>query len=121
ASAAAYEGHWHSGSVSHALIYLGAGAIFILGDVVMSQKIVADALSLTGTPFLGLVDESWVFALGLAMISIVLKPAYDRLVERHYWEGKEWKFVVTIGVLALLSIVTLWVLGAFRFEANALR
>ncbi|HSU13047.1 hypothetical protein [Longimicrobium sp.] len=120
-AAAASEGHWQSGSKSQAAIFLTAGALFIFGDVVMSQKIVADALSLTGSKIFGLIDESWVFALGLAMISIVLKPAYDRLVEKHYWEGKERKFVITIGVLALLSVVTLWVLGAFRFEANGMQ
>jgi hypothetical protein len=84
----------------------------------MSQKIVADALALTGERFLGIIDESWVFAFGLAMISIVLKPAFDRLVEKPYWQGKQKTFVITIGVLALLSMVTLWVLGDFRFESH---
>ena len=117
----AHEQHWHAGSVSQAVIFLVAGMLFILGDVVMSQKVVADALALTGTKFFGVIDESWVFALGLAMVSVVLKPAFDRLVEKPYWQGKETRFVITIGVLALLSGVTLWVLGAFRFESHGLQ
>jgi hypothetical protein len=113
--------HWHSGSRSQAAIFIVAALLFIIGDVVMSQKIVADALNMTGEMFLGIIDESWMFAFGLAMISIVLKPAFDRLVEKPYWHGKETRFVVTISALAILSVVTLWVLGAFRFEANSIR
>jgi len=113
--------HWNAGSRSQAVIFIVAALLFIIGDVVMSQKIVADALNMTGEMFLGIIDESWMFAFGLAMISIVLKPAFDRLVEKPYWHGKETRFVVTIGALAILSVITLWVLGAFRFEANSIR
>lgn len=105
------------GSYGHAAMYLLAGALFVLGDVVMTRKIVADALQLTGHRFLGLMDESWVFAAGLAMISIVLKPAYDRLVEKPYWHGREKPFLAVICLLAVASLVTLWVLGEFRAEA----
>lgn len=104
------------GSYSHAVMFLVAGAVFILGDVVMTRKIVADALSLTGHRFFG-IDESWVFAAGLAMISIVLKPAYDRLVEKPFWEHRQKRFVWVICTLALCSVATLWVLGAFRSDA----
>lgn len=105
------------GSYGNALMYLAAGALFVFGDVVMTRKIVADALQLTGHRILGVLDESWVFAAGLAMISIVLKPAYDRLVEKPFWHGKEKPFLAVICVLALGSLVTLWVLGEFRGEA----
>jgi hypothetical protein len=105
------------GSYGNALMYLAAGALFVFGDVVMTRKIVADALQLTGHRVLGLLDESWIFAAGLAMISIVLKPAYDRLVEKPFWHGKEKPFLAVICVLAVGSLVTLWVLGEFRGEA----
>jgi hypothetical protein len=52
------------------------------------------------------------------MISIILKPAYDRLIEGPYWEGKKARFAATIGVLALASFYTLWILGDFRFESH---
>lgn len=107
------------GSYTHAAMFLVAGLVFILGDVVMTRKIVADALQLTGHKFFGLLDESWVFALGLAMISIVLKPAYDRLVEKPYWQGKEKPFLAVILMLAACSLVTLYVLGDFRSDAYA--
>ncbi|HEX6038611.1 hypothetical protein [Longimicrobium sp.] len=105
------------GSYGHAAMYLLAGALFVFGDVVMTRKIVADALQLTGHRFLGLMDESWVFAAGLAMISIVLKPAYDRLVEKPFWQGKEKRFLAVILLLAAGALWTLWVLGEFRAEA----
>lgn len=107
-----------TGSLVQSGLFLLAAAVFILGDVVMAREIVADALDLTGNKLLGVVDESWVFATGLAMISIALKPAYDRLVEKPYWEGRARAFVLTIGALALLSFVTLYVLGDFRAESH---
>jgi len=108
-----------AGSVVQGSIFLIAALFFILGDVVMSQKIVADALGLTGSDLLGW-DESWYFAIGLAMISIVLKPAYDRLVETPFWHGRETRFAYVICILAVASLITLGVLGAFRSEANGI-
>jgi hypothetical protein len=118
AAKAYHEENRQKGSRAQAFVFLLAAALFIFGDVVMSQKVVADALGLKGTRIFNVIDESWVFAAGLAMISIVLKPAYDRLVEKPYWEGKERRFVVTICTLALASFITLWVLGDFRFESH---
>jgi hypothetical protein len=113
----ALPGHRMGASYSHALMFLVAGALFIFGDVVMTRKIVSDALRLTGHKFFGVLDESWIFAAGLAMLSIVLKPAYDRLVEKPYWAGREKRFVSVICLLALMSVGTLWVLGEFRAES----
>jgi len=110
------EKRW-SGSYSHAIMFIAAAVVFIIGDVVMTQRIVADALRLTGHKFLGLMDESWMFAAGLAMISVVLKPAYDRLVEKPYWKHQEKRFVWVICVLAVMSVVTLGVLGVFRAQS----
>jgi len=105
-------------SLSQATIYLVAALLFILGDVVMSQKIVADGLSLQGRIF-NYIQEPWVFAFGLAMISIVLKPAYDRLIEGPYWDGKKKGFALTICILAFASCLTMGVLGAFRSVSHA--
>ena len=101
------------GSVLYALLYTMAGAFFIAGDVIMSREIVASALKLSGDV------EQWIFGIGLAMLAVLLKPAYDRLVERRYWAGNEKAFAGVISACALGAMGTLWVLGAFRSAAFA--
>lgn len=110
------------GLLSYAILFGIAAVAFILADIVISRAIVADALALTGRSFLGL-DESWYFASALALIAVLLKPAYDRLVEAPYWEGRRRWFVGTILATSALAIVTLGVLGWFRavaFEAQTM-
>lgn len=104
------------GSVTMGVVYCLAGLLFILGDVVMSHETVANALELTAS--IGPIDEGWVFAVGLAAISILLKPAYERVVEDAYWRNRPGRFGWTIGVAAVLAIVTLFVLGTFRSVAH---
>jgi ABC-type transport system involved in cytochrome c biogenesis permease subunit len=101
------------GSVLYALLYTVAGAFFIAGDVIMSREIVANALKLRGDV------EQWIFGIGLAMLAVLLKPAYDRLVERRYWAGNTKAFAGLISICALGALGTLWVLGAFRSAAFA--
>ncbi|HEU0078831.1 MAG TPA: hypothetical protein VFQ76_14350, partial [Longimicrobiaceae bacterium] len=113
----------HRGSIVYFLLYTIAGITFLLGDLVMSKAIVADSLNLRGpTPF-G-IDESWLFALGLAMISVLLKPAYDRLVEDRYVAGEATRrFTWTILIVSAGAILTVGVLGWFRatsFQMNVL-
>ena len=96
------------------LLFLVAGISFLAGDLIISHEIVAYALNIRET------NEAWAFAVGLAMVSILLKPAYDRLVEQPYLENPEQnrtkyaRFKVT---LAVFSLLTLAVLGWFRYEA----
>jgi uncharacterized membrane protein len=101
------------GSVLYALLYTVAGTFFVAGDVIMSREIVASALKLRGDA------EQWIFGIGLAMLAVLLKPAYDRLVERRYWAGNTKAFAAVISVCALGALGTLWVLGAFRSAAFA--
>lgn len=101
------------GSVLYAALYTVAGFFFIAGDIIMSREIVASALKIRGD------TESWIFAVGLAMLAVLLKPAYDRLVEQDYWAGRTSLFAGVISVCALGSLATLWVLGAFRSAAFA--
>jgi hypothetical protein len=104
------------GSLFYAGLYSLAGTLFIAGDVIMSREIVANALKLQGDV------EPWVFAIGLAMLAILLKPAYDRLVETPYWNGRPGIFAGVIGVCGAGALATLWILGAFRstaFVSNA--
>ncbi len=96
------------------LLFLVAGVAFLAGDLIISHEIVAYALNIRNP------NEAWAFAVGLAMVSILLKPAYDRLIEQPYQENREQnrtkyeRFKVTLGVFAVL---TLAVLGWFRYEA----
>ncbi|MFD2574074.1 hypothetical protein ACFSUS_25785 [Spirosoma soli] len=96
------------------LLFLVAGISFLAGDLIISHEIVAYALNIRNT------NEAWAFAVGLAMVSILLKPAYDRLIEKPYQEnpeqnqGKYQRFKIA---LAVFSVLTLAVLGWFRYEA----
>lgn len=96
------------------LIFVAAGLSFLLGDLIISHEIVAYALNIRNN------TEAWAFAVGLAMVSILLKPAYDRLIEQPYQRdpvlnGRRYgRFKVGLGVFAIL---TLTVLGWFRYEA----
>lgn len=97
------------------LIFLAAGVSFIAGDLIISHEIVAYALNIRNS------NEAWAFAIGLAMLSVLLKPAYDRLIEEPFHNEDSPKaksryagFKLTLSVFA---IVTLIVLGWFRYEA----
>lgn len=99
------------GSLLYATLYSVAGIFFIAGDVIMSREIVANALKLPGSV------EPWIFAIGLAMLAILVKPAYDRLIEERYWQGESGWFAGTIAVCSVGALSTLWILGAFRSTA----
>ncbi|UFH52862.1 hypothetical protein [Spirosoma sp. KNUC1025] len=96
------------------ILFLIAGISFLAGDLIISHEIVAYALNIRNT------NEAWAFAVGLAMVSILLKPAYDRLIEKPYQEKPEENRTkyerFKIG-LAIFSVLTLAVLGWFRYEA----
>ncbi|GAB3989374.1 hypothetical protein GCM10028807_14140 [Spirosoma daeguense] len=96
------------------LLFLIAGIAFLAGDLIISHEIVAYALNIRNS------DEAWAFAFGLAMVSILLKPAYDRLIEKPYQENPEQnqtKYSRFKIMLAVFSVITLAVLGWFRYEA----
>ncbi|AQG82348.1 hypothetical protein AWR27_06000 [Spirosoma montaniterrae] len=96
------------------LLFLVAGISFLAGDLIISHEIVAYALNIRDT------NEAWAFAVGLAMVSILLKPAYDRLIEQPYQQdpvkhgSRYGRFKLA---LAGFAVVTLAVLGWFRYEA----
>ncbi|WP_460638712.1 hypothetical protein [Larkinella harenae] len=96
-------------------IFVAAGIAFVAGDLIISHEIVAYALNIRNNV------EAWMFAVGLAMVSILLKPAYDRLVEEPYISNSSPEAVKRYGWfkmgLAILSIVTLVILGWFRYDA----
>lgn len=112
----------YRGSAFSAVLYLSVAVAFILADVVVAQRIVADSLKLTGNLLFGWLDESWLFAVGLAMVSVLLKPAYDRLVEERYWNGTgTQRFTWVMLTISAFALVTLFMLGAFRAEGFAVQ
>ena len=93
-------------------IYFIAGWVFILGDLIISHEIVAYALQIRGQ------FESWAFAVGLALLSILLKPAYDHWIEKPNQPGVKGKGYRTFhALIAFLTLLTVGILGWFRFEA----
>ncbi len=97
------------------LIFLLAGIAFIAGDLIISHEIVAYALNIRNP------NEAWAFAIGLAMLSVLLKPAYDRLIEGPYHDENSPKaksrYATFKLILSIFAIITLLVLGWFRYEA----
>ncbi len=97
------------------ILFLVAGFIFIVGDLVISHEIVAYALNIKNNV------EAWTFAVGLAMVSVLLKPAYDRLIEQPYLFKKtittEVIYLIFKVLLVFFTFVTLFTLGLFRYEA----
>lgn len=96
-------------------LYLVAGISFLAGDLIISHEIVAYALNIRNS------FEAWAFAIGLAMLSILLKPAYERLIETPYVEANSLRsrrvYAWFKGVLVVFSLITLFILGWFRYEA----
>ena len=97
------------------ILYMFAGVAFVAGDLIISHEIVAYALNIRNN------FEAWAFAIGLAMLSILLKPAYERLVEQPYltdYSPKTKKvYGIFQGFLLVFSIGTMFILGWFRYEA----
>jgi hypothetical protein len=97
------------------VLYLLAGIAFIAGDLIISHEIVAYALNIRNN------IEAWSFAVGLAMLSVLLKPAYERLVEHPYLHEYSPKTKRIYGFfqsfLLIFTIGTMFILGWFRYEA----
>ncbi|MGD1843321.1 MAG: hypothetical protein ACFB0B_20880 [Thermonemataceae bacterium] len=96
------------------ILFLIAGFIFILGDLIISHEIVAYALNIKNNM------EAWSFAVGLAMVSVLLKPAYDRLIEIPYIQGNRLAksiYIIFKIFIVGFAVATLFILGLFRYEA----
>ena len=97
------------------LLFLAAAIVFILGDLIISHEIVAYALNIKNSV------EAWSFAVGLAMVSVLLKPAYDRLIEYPYAQDKTLRskrvYLIFKILVVIFTILTLCILGYFRYEA----
>ncbi len=105
----------HKYSLFAGFIYLFAGLSFVAGDLIISHEIVAYALNIRNN------FEAWAFAVGLAMVSVLLKPAYERLIENPYSDNPTPRakrvYAWFKGVTVVFAVVTLFILGWFRYEA----
>ncbi len=109
------------GSLFSGTLYLSVAIVFVLADVIVARQIVADALKFTKGELFG-INESWLFAIGLAMISVLLKPVYDRLVEEKYLDGTGRRTYAWVMIaVSFFALITLFIMGAFRSEAFALQ
>jgi hypothetical protein len=105
----------HKYSLFAGIIYFLAGISFVAGDLIISHEIVAYALNIRND------TEAWAFAIGLAMLSILLKPAYERLIETPYSEANSHQskkvYIWFKAVTVVFAVATLFILGWFRYEA----
>jgi hypothetical protein len=113
-----YEDKFKASANKHSLfagiLYFLAGVSFVFGDLIISHEIVAYALNIRNN------FEAWAFAVGLAMVSVLLKPAYERLIEQRFENGSasgQKLYAWFKGILVLFSVLTLFILGWFRYEA----
>lgn len=104
-----------STSFFYGALYTIAGLVFLAGDVVMSRELVSSAFRLSGTV------APWVFSGALAMLAVLLKPAYTRLVESKYWVGSKRPFVMVIGLTLVMALTCLALLGVYRSQTHANR
>lgn len=99
------------------LIFFFFALLFIAADYTICLTIVANTLKI------GLVGgkatlTSHLFALAMSGLAVVLKPAYDRLVEKPYRTERGKKvFSWVILIMAISVIMMLFTLGVFREEA----
>lgn len=105
----------HKYSLFAGFIYFFAGLSFVAGDLIISHEIVAYALNIRNN------FEAWAFAVGLAMVSVLLKPAYERLIENPYSENSSTRSKLVYawfkGITVVFAVATLFILGWFRYEA----
>ena len=95
------------------VLFLLAGVVFIAADVSITHDIVATGLRMSGS-------EAWLFAVGLAFVAFLLKPAYDRIFEKAYPGQFRKRNHWFLASAAILSIAMLVFLGIFRHEAGKL-
>jgi hypothetical protein len=103
------------------IIYFVFALLFIGADFGIALNIVATNLQIgTTTDTEGVAHISYIaymFAIAIAGLSVVLKPAYDRLIEKPYQDGKAKRtFAVFIIICSLLVLAMLVSFGIFREE-----
>lgn len=95
------------------ILLLIFGFVFILSDVLITQDVMEDALSLGEF-------DSWILAISISLTVFGIKPLIDRVFERPRWEQNKilrnniLLIIVGLGILIMLSI-----LGYLRVKGYA--
>jgi hypothetical protein len=97
---------------------LVAALAFISADFIISLTVVSTQLLLDGQIFedwkiLGFNPSTFIFALALAAIPFLLKPAYDRLIEQPYKLNKNKNYFNVLIILVALAALGLLVNTGF--------
>jgi hypothetical protein len=100
------------------VLMLVAAFAFISADFIISLTVVSTQLLLDGKIFedykiFGFNPSPLIFALALAAIPFLLKPAYDRLVEQHYKLNKNKNYFNVLIILVALAALGLLVNTGF--------
>lgn len=96
------------------VLMLVAALVFISADFIISLTVVSTQLLLDGEIFgeskiFGFNPSPFIFALALAAIPFLLKPAYDRLVEQPYKLNKNKNYFNVLIILVALAALGLLV------------
>jgi hypothetical protein len=103
-----------------ATLFFFFALLFIAADYTICLNIVADALKIGLDADGNKTMAAHLFALAMSGLAVVLKPAYDRLVEKPYHHHQKKKtFTLVIIVLSLLIVGMLFTLGIFREDLLA--
>lgn len=100
-----------------ALLYLVAGLVFITGEVYITHQLTGWGYAMKGL-------EAWMFAAGLSCTAFLVKPLFDRLLEKVFQQsGFQLKRIYTIVLIgiALTGLTMLYFMGSFRSEAQAIQ
>lgn len=96
-----------------ASLFLIVGFVFIVSDVIVSKDIIFNGMDMP-------IKEAWIFAIGLAGLAFIIKPAIDRVFEKPYRDGKRKKANHSLLIVtALLALLTIGLLGYFRAFSTA--
>jgi hypothetical protein len=100
------------------VLMLVAALVFISADFIISLTVVSTQLLLDGEIFgdfkiFGFNPSPFIFALALAAIPFLLKPAYDRLIEQPYKLNKNKNYFNVLIILVALAALGLLVNTGF--------
>lgn len=97
-----------------ATIVLLSGFAFILADVLITEEIMEDVLSMK--PF-----EAWIIAISISLTVFGVKPLIDRVFERPRWENnKILRNNILLIVTGLFVLIMLALLGYLRVKGYEL-
>lgn len=91
------------------IVYVLTGFVFLLTDYEINRQVFRGVLNMKA-------DESKIFAIGVALIAFILKPAVDRVFEKNYPTDPKVKKKNHVLLLAVasLAIISLGLLGLYR-------